>query len=98
MNDTVLSCEPVAVLDEARPAPSPLPEIPTATGRGARPGLVRRIGRGIASACDWVFGAVTLVVALAVLAAVPVVQLLSFGYFLEAAGRVARTGRLRDGW
>jgi hypothetical protein len=41
---------------------------------------------------------VALTVGLAVLAAAPVVQLLCFGYLLEAGGRVARTGRLRDGF
>jgi hypothetical protein len=35
---------------------------------------------------------------LAVLAAIPILQFLSLGYLLEASGRVARTGRLRDGF
>jgi hypothetical protein len=39
----------------------------------------------------------TLIVALAVLATMPVVQLLSLGYLLEASGRVARSGQLLDG-
>src|SRR3954464_15187567 len=97
MDDTLLIREPMAVLDEDRRALFMPLEISPATERDPRPGLLRWIGRGIASACDWVFGAGMLVVALAVLAAVPVVQLLSFGYLLEAGGRVARTGRLRDG-
>ncbi|MEM6330269.1 MAG: hypothetical protein AAF790_08470 [Planctomycetota bacterium] len=42
------------------------------------------------------FGLASLWVALAVLATAPVLQLISFGYLLEASGRVARTGRLRD--
>ena len=70
-----------------------------------RPGraraLLRALGtvwRGLASASEWVFGAVALVGGLAVLSAVPVLQLLSFGYLLESGGRVARTGRLRDGF
>jgi hypothetical protein len=98
MNDTLLTCAPVAVLDGRWPDTSPSLEPTPPADRDAGPGLLRAIGRGIASACDWVFGAVTLVVGLAVLAAMPVVQLLSFGYLLEAGGRVARTGRLRDGW
>ncbi len=32
------------------------------------------------------------------LAATPIAQFLSFGYLLEASGRVARSGRLRDGF
>lgn len=50
-----------------------------------------------ASVAEWVFGVAALVVALAALSAVPLLQFLSLGYLLECAGRVARTGRLRDG-
>lgn len=59
--------------------------------------LVRTI-RGVASAWEWCFGFVALLLFLAVLAAVPILQFLSLGYLLEASGRVARTGRLRDGF
>jgi hypothetical protein len=45
-----------------------------------------------------VFGSLTLVVGLSVLATIPVVQLLSLGYLLEVSGRIARTGRLREGF
>jgi hypothetical protein len=48
--------------------------------------------------CEWVFGVATLIVALAILASLPILQFLSLGYLLEAGGRVARTGRLRDGF
>jgi hypothetical protein len=54
--------------------------------------------RGIHSIADWLFGFVVLMVGLAALAALPVLQFLSLGYLLEAGGRVARTGRLRDGF
>lgn len=43
------------------------------------------------------FGIGALLVGLAVLSAIPIVQFLSFGYFLESSARVARSGRLRDG-
>src|SRR5262249_21138849 len=46
----------------------------------------------------WLFGASVLMVGLAILAAIPVLQFLSLGYLLEAGGRVARSGRLRDGF
>lgn len=59
--------------------------------------VVRPAWHGLASAGEWLFGAVALVIGLAILAAIPIVQFLSLGYLLEAAGRVARTGRLRDG-
>ena len=52
----------------------------------------------VTSVIEWCFGVVSLFVGLAVLAAIPVVQFLSLGYMLEAGGRVARTGRLRDGF
>lgn len=50
-----------------------------------------------ASASDWVFGVVALTIGLSILSATPIAQFLAFGYLLEASGRVARTGRLRDG-
>ena len=52
--------------------------------------------RAAGSAVEWVVGVGALVAGLAALAAVPVVQLVSLGYLLEASGRVARGGRLRD--
>lgn len=61
-------------------------------------GWVRAGLRGFASAAEWVFGVGALVVGLSILAAVPIVQFLSFGYLLEVSARVARTGRLRDGF
>lgn len=47
---------------------------------------------------SWGFGLVTLLVGLSILAQVPVGQFLALGYLLEASGRVARSGRLRDGF
>ena len=61
------------------------------------PGRVRRAALAIASATEWAFGALALGIGLAVLAATPLAQFLSLGYLLEAEGRVARSGRLRDG-
>lgn len=43
-----------------------------------------------------VFGIVTLLFLLAVLAAIPVLNFLALGYLLEVEGRVARSGRIRD--
>ena len=60
-------------------------------------GLVWSAARGIASAGEWLFGIASLVLGLSILAALPIIQLLSLGYLLEASGRVAKTGRLRDG-
>ena len=52
---------------------------------------------GAASAAEWVFGLTSLLLGLATLAALPVIQVVTLGYFLESSARVARTGRLRDG-
>ncbi|MDG2382648.1 MAG: hypothetical protein P8N76_13345 [Pirellulaceae bacterium] len=46
----------------------------------------------------WLFGLFSLLVGLALLATIPVAQLLSLGYLLECSGRVVRTGRVRDGF
>lgn len=52
-------------------------------------------------ACAWgvtfLAGCVVLVLLVAMLAAVPVLNLVALGWMLEAEGRVARSGRLRDG-
>lgn len=56
------------------------------------------IVNAITSAIGWVFGLISLMIILAALAAIPLLQFLSLGYMLEAAARVAKTGRLRDGF
>lgn len=52
-------------------------------------------------ACGWgitcLAGGGVLVLLVAILAAVPVLNLLALGWMLEAEGRVVRSGRLRDG-
>lgn len=93
MSVNTLTLEPV-------PREVPAPEgSPSRSRRVLRAILqaFRRLGRAIASFFDWIFGAIALTIGLAVLAATPVAQLLCLGYLLEASGRVARTGRLRDG-
>ena len=61
-------------------------------------GWLRRIWGAIGSGAEWLFGAGSLVLALSFLASYPLLQMLSLGYLLEASGRVARSGRLRDGF
>lgn len=91
-------------IDSTIPLPPPLP----------RRGLLRRrrdpeqiappvnpivvIIRSIGSAFTWMFGFASLFIGLATLAALPILQFLSLGYLLEAGARVARSGRLRDGF
>lgn len=92
MSDAVITLPPEMVqIDESRSAAA-APRLRTRLGRCAA-----RTGRAVGSGLDWLFGAVALVVGLAVLAAIPVAQLLCLGYLLESSARVARGGRLRDG-
>lgn len=61
------------------------------------PHRLSRAWRWTADALETLFGAATLFVALAVLAATPIANLLALGYLFESSGRVVRSGRLRDG-
>jgi hypothetical protein len=70
-------------------------------GAGRLPALphpLRHPVRATAWAARALFGAVSLVILLAILAAVPLVNFYVLGCLLEAEGRVARSGRLRDGF
>jgi hypothetical protein len=81
----------------AEPLPAPLlarPVIPTV--EPVRRTLPVRMVRGLTSGMEWLFGVAVLFVGLAALATIPVLQLLSLGYLLESAARVARSGRLRE--
>lgn len=60
--------------------------------------LPRGVLGTLAAGAEWCFGVCALFVGLSVLAAIPVGQFLALGYLLEASGRVARSGRLRDGF
>ena len=62
------------------------------------PGILRRFGRWVGGGIDRVFGAVSTAVLLAVIATIPILQLFALGYLLNAAGRFAKTGKLRDGF
>ena len=75
----------------------PEPEVAASRRRITLRGVARGTCRGIASGSEWLFGVLSLLLGLSILAALPVLQLLSLGYLLESSGRVARTGRLRDG-
>jgi hypothetical protein len=61
-------------------------------------GLIRRNAGRVYSCINWLFGFATLLLGLAVLASIPVFQFLTLGYLLESSGRVARSGRIRDGF
>ena len=98
---------PLPVRDE--PVPPPLPrrydeglgddyDEPPRRRREPRPNVFWVFFHTIYLGIEWAFGFVSLFVGLAVLAALPVLQFLSLGYLLEASGRIARTGRIRDGF
>jgi hypothetical protein len=95
MNDAAL-----APLHRPQPPPEGIAPAVRGAPTAARSafGFMQKACRLVGGAVEWCFGALTLVVGLAVLAALPVVQFLSLGYLLEAGGRVARTGRLRSGF
>ncbi len=60
--------------------------------------LPRRAWNGLLSAMDWLFGFFAVGVGLAIVAAIPLINFLSLGYMLECSGRIARSGRFRDGF
>jgi hypothetical protein len=70
---------------------------PSGDSSPPRAGKLRRAMRRIGSAAEWMFGLLSLIVALAVLATLPVLQFLSLGYLLEVGGRVVRARRLTSG-
>ena len=53
---------------------------------------------GLCWGLEWLFGLASVLGVLAVLAAVPILNFVTLGYLLEASGRVARSGRIRDGF
>jgi hypothetical protein len=57
-----------------------------------------RLSHGLCSVLEWLFGLASLLACLAVLAAIPLVNFITLGYLLEASGKVAQRGRLRDGF
>jgi hypothetical protein len=65
---------------------------------GERPrGISRRVGGFFAWIVRGSFCIASLIVLLAVLTAIPILQLIAFGYLLHVAGGLAAGGRLRDG-
>jgi hypothetical protein len=89
-----------APVGQSIPFPPPLPV--TVESEPVPPPLPRQRSRNefqtLAAAIEWVFGFFCMIGALAILATLPILQFLSLGYMLEAAGRIARTGRIRSGF
>jgi hypothetical protein len=88
-----VSALPSAVLSEHE---TDLPARPVATLKARK--LPIRLFLWVGSVLEWLCGALTLIVTLAVLSVIPFLNFLSLGYLLEASGRVAKTKRLRAGF
>ena len=96
--DASIASPPVAKPDVAsqrkkRSEPAPRPKI-----QRTPLGKLLHVLHCLAVAWEVVFGAISVMVILAVLATVPLLNILSLGYLLEASGRVARTGKIRKGF
>jgi len=51
----------------------------------------------ITSSIGWVFGLLSMIVGLSLIATIPIIQFISLGYLLAISAMVAKTGRVRDG-
>ena len=60
--------------------------------------LFRRIISALGKFFDYLFGLMVILLSLAALSAIPVLHFFSLGYLLEASGRIAKSGRIRDGF
>jgi hypothetical protein len=77
--------------------PPPL-QITSPPSTAPEPGrIVRRFFSSLSRGGNLLLGFSSIVISLAVISAIPVLNLLSLGYLLEASARVGRSGRLRDG-
>lgn len=78
----------------------PLPVVDGDSAATAAPprGWIRFFAETIYSGGEWLFGLASMIVLLAMLATVPVANMLSLGYLLEVSGRIARTGKFSEGF
>lgn len=60
--------------------------------------IARRLIAGLGRTGDRLLGFAGIIVSLAVVSAIPFLNLLSLGYLLEASARVGKSGRFRDGF
>ena len=76
---------------------SPIPPIEERMGPGRFPGI-RKPFRSLFWLIHLGFGTVCLILVLAILAAIPGLNILTLGYLIDPQKRVAESGRLRDGF
>jgi hypothetical protein len=86
----------VPFTDDLPPVPPPILDALPVPPRRTVWSVVCGFFAGLASAWEWCFGAASLVVGLAFLAAIPILGFLSLGYLLEAGARIARNTASRD--
>lgn len=60
--------------------------------------LLVKLWGWLCSGLEWLFGLASVIAGLALLASIPILQLLSLGYLLEVSGRITRTGRFTAGF
>jgi hypothetical protein len=98
LEPAVVDAVPVPVL-ELHPVPVVIPTlIPVQQGNPpAQPAPVT-LDQIFDAIVEVVLGVVFMPLGLALLASLPLLNFISLGYLLEAGGRIARSGRLRDGF
>ncbi len=87
---------PLLAKEACLPNPGCAPSAPFGTLPSCPPPLVHPL-RALAWLVTVAAGLASLLLLLAILAAIPVLNLIALGTMLEAEGRVVRSGRLRDG-
>jgi hypothetical protein len=98
MSDNGPMCASVDEMEGRNPAAVHRQEVRAQVDAAQRRSVLRKIREMVAFGGGWIFGAAALMVGLSIVAVIPVLQFMSLGYMLESGGRVARTGRLRDGF
>jgi len=86
----------IAIVKDEASIPTTGPVAAAASAR--KRASIRKMIGSVLSAAEWLLGLASILLAMAVLSSIPIGQFLALGYLLEASGRVARTGRLRDGF
>jgi len=92
----VLDAEPPDALPVPVAVEYPLDVLPATPA--ANDDAIERIFWGLVGLPEWLFGVAALMLGLAIVAAIPILQFLSLGYLLESSARIARSGRIRDGF
>ncbi len=92
--------ERFVVADDSLQAAAAITEYVQNDGALPQRGLMRRVFGAVFGFISWLikslFGIASLILLLALIAAIPIVNLLALGYLLEVEGRMARSGKLRD--